>query len=294
MPGPDASGGVLLVDKPVGPTSHDVVARARRALGTRRVGHAGTLDPFASGLLLLCVGAATRLVEYATALEKRYVAELELGVATDTDDVTGEPVARSDAWQSVTRAALAAALDAQQGALLQTPPQYSAKKVGGERSHRVARRGGALELAPVPVTVHAIALLDYAPPAARFEVLCSSGTYMRAIARDVGATLGCGAHLTALRRTAIGPFRVEEALALEALQPGLGADALRPPIAAVAHLPPCEVDEAGARRLALGQALPLPHGLDDGPVAVLHGNRLVAIAEARAGGLRPRKVLAHD
>jgi tRNA pseudouridine55 synthase len=284
--------GVLSIDKPVGPTSHDLVAAARRALRTRRVGHAGTLDPFASGVLLLCIGSATRLVEYATALEKRYVAELTLGVATDTDDLTGAPLATSDAWRQVTAAQLADALAAQQGSILQVPPQFSAKKVAGERSHRIARRGDTVVLPAVPVTIHSIALLAYAPPRATFEVTCSSGTYIRAVARDAGATLGCGAHLSALRRTAIGGFRIEDALPADALADGAAA-ALQPPVAAVAHMQQYTVDEAGAHRLRLGQALPLPDGLVDGPVAVLSGGRLIAIAEAADAGLRPRKVL-HD
>lgn len=284
--------GVLLIDKPIGPTSHDMVAATRRALRTRRVGHAGTLDPFASGALLLFVGVATRLVEYAAPLEKRYRAELRLGSATDTDDHTGAVIAESTAWRAVTGAALRAALAAQQGTILQMPPQYSAKKVAGERSHHIARQGGTVLLQAVPVTVHSIELLAFDPPLASVEVVCGSGTYIRAIARDVGLALGCGAYLTALRRTAIGAFRVEDALPADGLAAGRALAALQPPLAAVAHLQRHEVAAAGAARLALGQALPLPEGLVDGAVAVTADGRLVAIAEAVDGGLRPRKVLA--
>jgi tRNA pseudouridine55 synthase len=285
--------GLLLVDKPVGPTSHDVVALARRALRTRRIGHAGTLDPFASGLLMLCVGAATRLVEYATALDKSYLAELTLGTATDTDDCTGATIAGSDAWREVTRPQLEAALAAEVGERLQLPPQYSAKKVGGERSHRIARSGGVTELEPVRVRVHAVRLLGFDPPVATIEVDCGSGTYIRAIARDVGAALGCGAHLSALRRTSIGGFRAEEAITLDRLGDGSGVPLL-PPIAAVSHLPVREVDPAEARRLTMGQALPAHDAPNADAVAVVTGSRLIGIAEIRGGALRPRKMLQHE
>jgi tRNA pseudouridine55 synthase len=287
--------GVLLIDKPEGPTSHDVVAAARRALGTRRVGHAGTLDPFASGLLLLCVGPATRLAEYATALAKRYEATLRLGVATDTDDRTGQPVAESAAWRDITRDALAAALAAQTGELLQRPPAFSAKKVAGQRSYVLARRGQPLELRRVAVHVHAIELLRFEPPDADFFVSCSSGTYIRAIARDVGAALGCHAHLRTLRRTAVGTHRVEDAIALAALDGDRAARALLPPAAAVAHLPALRIDAADARRLAHGQRIAAPADAPEADaVAVTADHTLVAIARCHGAVLHPRKVLAHE
>ncbi|HUF76850.1 MAG TPA: tRNA pseudouridine(55) synthase TruB, partial [Longimicrobiales bacterium] len=182
--------GVLPVDKPAGPTSHDIVDRARRALRTRRIGHTGTLDPFASGLLLLCVGPATRLAEYLTALPKSYEATLRLGVATTTDDAEGEPVRTSDAWKAVDESAVRTAFERQTGDILQVPPAYSAKRVAGERMYDVARRGGTVELEAVPVHVSRIELTRFEPPEVDFTVDCSSGTYIRAIARDVGEQLG--------------------------------------------------------------------------------------------------------
>jgi tRNA pseudouridine55 synthase len=208
---------VLPVDKPEGPTSHDVVAAARKALSERRIGHTGTLDPFASGLLLLCVGRATRLAEYFSGLDKEYEAEARLGIATDTLDRDGNVVAVSERWSEVTEEGLEAALGALRGDIEQVPPQFSAKKVEGERAYKSARDGRRVELPPVPVTVRELTLTGVDLPFVRFRVRCSSGTYVRALARDLGAGLGVGAHLTALRRTAVGPRSVEGALRLDDL-----------------------------------------------------------------------------
>src|SRR4051794_6711406 len=212
-----APNGVLPVDKPVGPTSHDAVAAVRRALRTREVGHTGTLDPFASGLLLVCVGRATRLAEYLTGLPKTYVATMRLGEVTDTDDLTGEVIHSSDAWRSLSHDAIEDALRAQVGTIQQLPPSYSAKKVGGERMYAAARRGETVERKPVAVTIHAIRVLGIDLPDVEFEVECGAGTYIRAIARDAGAALGVGGHLRALRRTRIGPHAVDRAVPLDAL-----------------------------------------------------------------------------
>src|SRR3954470_7378446 len=192
-----APNGVLPVDKAVGPTSHDAVAAVRRALKTREVGHTGTLDPFASGLLLVCVGRATRLAEYLTGLPKTYVATMRLGEATDTDDLTGEVIHSSDAWRSLSKDAIADALRAQVGTIQQLPPSYSAKKVAGERLYAAARRGETVERKPVAVTIHSIRVLGIDLPDVEFEVECGAGTYIRAIARDTGAALGVGGHLRA-------------------------------------------------------------------------------------------------
>ncbi|NIP58321.1 MAG: tRNA pseudouridine(55) synthase TruB, partial [Gemmatimonadetes bacterium] len=202
--------GVLPVDKPVGPTSHDVVARARRALDTGRIGHTGTLDPFASGLLLLCVGPATRLSEYLTALEKSYVAVARLGVGTDTLDPEGAVVERSDSWSELDRARIEEASASFLGRREQVPPQFSAKKVGGEAMYARARRGERVELSPIPVEIHELELLGVDLPDVRLRIRCSSGTYVRALARDLGAALGEPAHLAELRRTAVGSFRVQD------------------------------------------------------------------------------------
>jgi tRNA pseudouridine55 synthase len=288
---------VLPVDKPVGPTSHDVVAAARKALGERRVGHTGTLDPFASGLLLLCVGRATRLAEYFSGLDKAYDAEARLGVATDTLDCEGEVVSESDAWTDLTEAALEEALGALRGEIQQVPPQFSAKKVDGERAYKTARDGRRVELPPVAVTVHELTLTGVDLPLVRFRVRCSSGTYVRALARDLGDALGVGAHLTALRRTAVGAWRVASALSMDDLaDPVRVAAAAVDPLEALAHLPIVEVDGEAAGRLAHGQTVEIPgagHAASGaGVIAVAHDGALVAVGEADERVIRPRKVFA--
>jgi tRNA pseudouridine55 synthase len=288
-------GGVLAVDKAEGPTSHDVVARVRRTLGERRVGHTGTLDPFASGLIVLCLGPATRLAEYLSALDKEYVACVRFGQRTTTHDREGDVVAESDAWRALGEEDVARALPAFVGPLLQQPPEFSAKKVGGVAAYRKARRGEVVDLAPAPVTVYALELLSYEPPLARVRVVCSSGTYVRALARDLGDALGVGAHLTELRRTRVGPFRVEDAAPAAALddRDRLLARVL-PPARALAHLPTVSLGEQEVRRLAHGQEVDAPDGdLPEGrPLAVLRGGALVAVATSVGGRLRPRKVFA--
>jgi tRNA pseudouridine55 synthase len=287
--------GILPVDKPDGPTSHDVVGMARRALRTRRIGHTGTLDPFASGLLLLCVGPSTRLSEYLTALPKSYRATVRLGETTDTDDRTGEVVRRSDAWQALDEPAIQAALARQVGTIGQLPPRYSAKKIGGERMYAVARRGGEVERDPVRVTIHRIELLGVRLPEVDIEVECSSGTYIRAIARDLGEALETGGHLTRLRRTRVGAYGVERALPVDALPDVAAVErALLPPAAALAHLPRVVLDPEGARLVSHGRAVPAPAELDGGgPVVLLaEDGALLAIAERRGDQLQPRKVFS--
>ncbi len=298
--------GVLLVDKPAGPTSHDVVRRARKALGTRRVGHTGTLDPFASGLLILCVGRATRLADLFHLPPKRYEAVLRLGVETDSFDADGEPGPEDPSWETLAREDVAAAAASQRGRILQVPPAFSAKKVQGERAHRLARRGVATELAPVPVTVFAIEVTAWEPPLAGLSVEASSGTYVRALARDIGRALGCGAHLDSLRRTAIGPLHVEAALPAHLLEretvPSTGPARLSP-LEALDWLPRRSLDEAEALAVSHGARIPLGRveppvsgplaavpGLEL-PVALRRGDRLVAVARPRDGDLQPVTVL---
>jgi len=307
---------VLPVDKPSGPTSHDIVDLARREIGTRRVGHTGTLDPFASGLLLLCVGRATRVAEYLTALDKTYQATMRLGRTTDTLDREGRVVREREGWAALGPEEIVAALERLTGEIDQVPPQYSAKKVDGEAMHRRARRGERVELESRRVTVHELALAALELPLLGVRVRCSSGTYVRSLARDVGEALGVGAHLTDLRRTAIGGFDVERALPPEALgdRARVAASAISP-LASLAHLPSLQVGEEAARRLGQGQAvaladaeaggtLPLPRGSAlpvpgaaaerapgvESPVVVACAGQIVAIAEARGGLLHPKKV----
>ena len=282
---------VLPVDKPEGPTSHDVVAQARKALGIRKVGHTGTLDPFASGLLILCVGRATRLAEYLSGLDKTYEATAKLGITTDTLDRDGEVLEDRVGWRELAEPAVAEALRTFQGEIEQVPPQFSAKKVEGVAMHRRARRGEQVRLEPCVVTVHSIELLAMELPEIRFRVRCSSGTYLRSIARDLGEELGVGAHLTALRRITIGAFGVDGAIGVEQLADTAAVDGVRiDPLAALGHLPAVEVGEEEAGRLAHGQRLRLDEAAPNGLVAVANAGALLAVAEIDDGLLSPRKV----
>lgn len=290
-------GGVVLpVDKPEGPTSHDVVVWARRGLGVRRIGHTGTLDPFASGLLLLCLGPATRLAEYLSGLDKEYIAEVLLGVTTDTLDREGEILEQSVVPESLNADLLKEALERFVGEIDQIPPQFSAKKVDGERMYRKARRGEVTVLPPVRVTVRELELLTFDPPRIRLRIVCSSGTYIRAIARDLGEVLGVGAHLTALRRTAVGTFRADEGIPGEALRseegPAAASEAWITPAAALAHLPHVNASDEEVARLRMGQRIPVSGDVPvREPLAILGRGELVGVGESDGTLLRPRKVL---
>ncbi len=284
--------GILLVDKPEGPTSHDVVAMARRALRTKRVGHTGTLDPFASGLLVLCLGPSTRLAEYLSGLSKSYTATIRLGVATTTDDSTGETIPTGDASR-VSRESLMEALASQVGEIDQLPPFFSAKKVDGERMYAAARRGELVERKPSRVSIHSIDLVTFEPPIAEIIVDCGSGTYIRSIARDVGETLGVGGHLSQLRRTRVGTHDVADAVSVEQLaDEGAVSRAFRPPSAAVAHLPSLILGDAEVAALKHGRAVPHASGVPaGGPIALLGAaGELLAIGERIGDDVQPRKV----
>jgi tRNA pseudouridine55 synthase len=285
--------GALLVDKPAGPTSHDVVARARRAFGIRAVGHTGTLDPFASGLLVLLLGRATRLARFVEAGPKTYRAVARLGVRTDTDDRTGAAVGEAVDPSGLDLAAVGAAVAGLAGTRLQRPPAFSAKKVAGERSYRLARRGRAVALTEVPVTVHRIALLEWRPPYAAFRATVSAGTYLRALARDLGDALGVGAHLVELRRETVGALRVEDAVPLDRLTPDTPLLPLR---AVLGDLPAVALDQAERAAVRHGRAVTdrwggAAAGTVGGPVALLAEDEVVAVARAEAGVLRPMVVL---
>jgi tRNA pseudouridine55 synthase len=285
--------GILPVDKPEGPTSHDAVAIARRALGVRRIGHTGTLDPFATGLLLLCVGQATRLAEYLSGLPKEYHAVARLGVLTDTLDRTGQTVASDDAWANLTSDVVRGAFEGQVGRRLQLPPAFSAKKVAGKRAYDLARSGAEVELSPVEVEIHELQVLDVSGPDVRFRMRCSSGTYVRSVARDAGETLGTGAHLIELRRTGVGPFSVDRALALASLEDSDAvAAAMMPPLDALAHLPVVRVGADEAAAVRHGRAIPARDPEQVGTVALATDDRLLAVAEGDGRVLQPRKVLA--
>jgi tRNA pseudouridine55 synthase len=291
-PAPAGAGGLLLVDKPAGPTSHDVVAAARRALGERRVGHAGTLDPAATGLLVVLVGRATRLARFLAELPKRYRGTIRFGWETTTDDATGEPLEADDRWRARTEAEVAQALKQVAARPDQVPPRVSAKKVSGERAYRVVRRGEEPALAPVAVRIHSLAAaaVDLATGEVVIDVSCGTGTFVRAIARDVGRELGSRAHLRDLRRLAVGPWRVEEAVPLAVVTAGTALP-LRSPGEAVAHLPALEVSPTEAEAVLHGRRIERPDGREGGPVAVYHAERLLAVAEWRAGRYAPLVVL---
>ena len=257
--------GLVVVDKPAGMTSHDVVARVRRAAGTRKVGHAGTLDPMATGVLVLGIDRATRLLGHLMLTEKSYDATVRLGAATTTDDAEGEVLSTASA-AGVTEDAVREALRSFEGDILQVPSAVSAIKVDGKRAYARVRSGEAVELAARPVTVHAIEAGEFRRVGdfldLRLRVSCSSGTYIRAIARDLGARLGVGGHLTALRRTSVGPFTLTGANTdLDHVHVIPIADAAR------AAFPSVDLDEEQARDVRFGRKLALRLG-DDRPHAV--------------------------
>ena len=215
--GPEHPGAIFLVDKPSGPTSHDIVRDVRRWTNLRRVGHGGTLDPLATGLLPIFVGLATRLNEYLTPYSKSYEATLLLGAATDTDDSEGEVISTGEV-PALTEADVDAALAPFRGTIEQAPPRYSAVKVGGVAAHRAARAGQPLEIEPRTVTIHELELVSLELPSLKLAMRVSTGTYVRAVARDLGAALGCGAHVTEMRRTQIGDLTAADAHSPQALE----------------------------------------------------------------------------
>jgi len=286
--------GVLVCDKPAGMTSHDVVARVRRLAGQRRVGHGGTLDPPATGVLVLALGRATRLLPFLPTEPKRYLATVAFGAETDTLDAAGAVTATADA-SGVDEAGLRAALAGFLGPQLQVPPMVSAIKVGGERLYAKARRGEQVDRAPRPIVIHELGLLGFTPgerPAATIEVACSGGTYVRSLAADLGRALGTLAHLASLRRTAVGRFTERDARTLDDLAgPGELVSAVLDPAAAMdpAAVRALTPDEAAA--LATGRTLD-PTGRGDPVAAVSPDGRLVAVIQDSAGRARPRVVLA--
>ena len=299
--------GLLLVDKPQGLTSHDVVARARRALGTRKVGHAGTLDPMATGLLTLGAGPATRLLTYLVGLDKTYETTMLLGAATTTDDAEGDitTTAEPAAVAAITDEQLAAGVAALTGDIDQRPSSVSAIKVDGKRAYDRVRAGEHVELASRRVTISAFDVLAVRRIETAIEVDaridCSSGTYIRALARDLGAALGIGGHLTALRRSRVGPFEVADAVTLETLASS-GASILASPAEVAARLfAVLDVDAAQARDLGHGKLLDLPELDDAEPVAAIergaggeHPDRLVALISVRKGRGRTLVGFPHD
>jgi tRNA pseudouridine55 synthase len=275
--------GLLLVDKPAGVTSHDVVDVVRRGLDTRKVGHAGTLDPMATGLLVIGVGRATRLLRFLGTLPKTYEGALRLGIETTTLDADGDVV--GEAAVDVTEAQIVDAMRALVGESLQRPPAFSAVKVGGRKLYEAAREGEPLEAEPRAIRVDAFDLLSFEPPDARFRVTCSGGTYVRVLAADVGAALSCGGHLIALRRTAIGCYAVADAVSPDDAGEPLPLDA------AVSHLPRLDLDADEAVAASHGRPLG-PAGLI-GPYGVFGPNGLlIGVYEDEGPRARPQVILA--
>ena len=285
MSGPPSNptSGILLVDKPQGITSHDVVARARKAIGTRRVGHAGTLDPMATGLLILGVNASTRLLTYVVGLDKQYTATIRLGAASTTDDAEGELSSERPSPQlaAVSDAAIVEATAAFTGSIFQRPSSVSAIKVDGRRAYALVREGAAVELAPRHVTVSEFEVLGIRRSEwidVDVHVECSTGTYIRALARDLGERLGVGGHVTALRRTRIGPFGVDAAVGLD--EP-LAERMLAPAEVAASLYPRLDLTAEESADLAHGKRIPLAgSGMR---AAVAPDGRLVGLVDAVEG-----------
>lgn len=295
--------GFIVIDKPAGITSHDVVSRVRRILGTRKVGHTGTLDPFATGVLPIAVNDGTKAIPFLDEGVKCYEAVMQLGVATDTLDMTGSVLRQAD-WQAVTQEGVRDVLKRFTGHLSQIPPMYSAIKCDGQPLYKLARKGQVIERKPREIDVFSLELLAFAPPLVGFRVVCSRGTYVRTLADDIGAVLGCGAALRELRRTASGPFTISASASLESVEEAVQGRTLEPltvtPYAALTHLPEILLDDAGVNHVRHGRSPDWPdvgaaprsmH--DEGGLVRLswHGD-LVAVAQCvSCEGTVPRIVL---
>jgi tRNA pseudouridine55 synthase len=307
--------GALVIDKPEGITSHDVVACVRRVTGKRRVGHAGTLDPFATGVLVVCVGRATRLVQFLVGLDKEYIATIKLGYATDTQDLTGKQITPLRSSNELSLEDVRRVLDRFTGPQLQTPPMFSAKKVAGQKLYVAARAGREVKREPVSIELYALELIeeetalranDDGTRDFRAKVRCSSGTYVRTLGHDIGEALRVGAHLTKLRRTGVGHFKVDRALTLDELERTPRDDLRRmllSPFLMLQHLPVIWLDDQRIKQVVTGRAF----SLSDDERAEVKGEvnplrlcdeagALVAVGyyDARLQVVRPRVVLAAE
>lgn len=280
--------GVLVVNKPAGMTSHDVVDQVRKVLKIRKVGHGGTLDPDATGVLVLGVGKATRFLSYAQSAPKRYLAGIRFGVTTTTQDASGDVLEERPV--DVDEPSLRSALEAFKGEIEQVPPMVSAVKIGGEKLYEKARRGETIERPARKVTIYELELKAFDPgaDAADIDVTCSGGTYIRTLAADLGERLGCGAHLTSLRRVAAGGFRIEEAIGLDEIE----EDHLLPLVEIVRDLPAVTVEADEADLVRNGRPLEPRPGVGEGPVALIHSNSLMAVYTAKNGKLVPERVVS--
>ncbi|MGC1374717.1 MAG: tRNA pseudouridine(55) synthase TruB [Anaerolineales bacterium] len=292
----NAISGVLVVDKPVGMTSHDVVQAIRMGTGIRRAGHTGTLDPRASGVLVILVGPAVRLSEYVSASDKRYQAVIRLGASTDTYDADGRFTQQANAPVNVTEQQFEETLKQFIGEIEQTPPPYSAVKVQGRRAYDMARQGEEVDLAPRKITVHHLEVLEWAPPEVVVDVHCSSGTYVRSLANDMGNALGCGAYLIGLRRTKSGRFSLRDATPLrklqEAFQAGNWYQLLIPAAEALADWPAIELDPDQVEAIKHGHRVPAAEDAKGMVRGVSMAGELVALLELDevAREWQPKKV----
>ena len=289
--------GLLNINKPAGPTSHDIVAGVRRGARVKKVGHAGTLDPMATGVLVLCLGPATRLSQYAMGSRKTYVARVRFGIETDTYDAGGTVTAQSDA--PLERDAVDAALGAFRGDIEQIPPMYSAIKQDGQKLYELARAGHEVERSARPVTIHRLEMSAWDPPFATLRVECSAGTYIRSLAVDLGRAVGTGAHLAALERAASGPFTIEEAVTWDdldaAMASGTWRDYLLPPDMALADYPRVDLTAEEAEDIRHGRLIPVDSEREfAGGLARAYDpeDRFFAVLEQRGIRWKPHKVLS--
>jgi tRNA pseudouridine55 synthase len=287
--------GFVVIDKPAGITSHDVVSRVRRILGTRKVGHTGTLDPFATGVLPVAVNDGTKAIPFLDEGVKCYEAVMQLGVATDTLDMTGAVIRTAD-WLAVTQEKVEAVLKQFTGHLSQIPPMYSAIKQDGQPLYKLARQGQVVERTAREIYIHSLELLSFALPLVSFRVVCSRGTYVRTLADDMGEILGCGGALKELRRIASGPFEISTSVTLEELEEAAQLGALETlsvsPYAALSHLPDIPLNDSELALVRHGRSpdwhdteVPVPTACDDGTLVRLTQNgTLIAVAECRSCG----------
>lgn len=287
--------GVLVIDKPVGMTSHDVVQIVRKGTDIRRAGHTGTLDPRASGVLVVLIGPAVRLSEFVSASDKRYQATIRLGSSTDTYDADGT-ITQSNPTITISEEQFVESLDHFIGEIEQVPPPYSAVKVKGRKAYEMSRKGEEVELAPRKINVYSLELLEWAPPEAVVDVYCSSGTYVRSLAHDLGQLLGCGAHLVGLRRTKSGRFTLRDAVPLRRLREAFAAGEwykyLIPAAEALADWPMVELDPDQVELVRHGHRIPLAPGESGWARAVSQQGDLVALMEANleSSEWHPKKV----
>lgn len=290
--------GILLLDKPLGWTSNQALGRAKRILGIRKAGHTGALDPLATGLLPLCFGEATKVSAFLLDADKSYIAELRLGETTASGDAEGEVLERRDV-PALGQGDLEQVLAAFRGDIDQIPPMYSALKHQGRRLHELARRGEEVERKPRRITIHRLEIVEFDsetdPGRLVIAVDCSKGTYIRSLAMDIGERLGCGAHLTALRRTVSGPFAIADAIDLETLE-GLAPEAARAlliaPDRALQHLPEACLDAVHAPDIHHGRPVPAPQGIPPGPCRMYSGKQFLGIGQVTDDGrLHPKRLL---